>query len=191
MALHTARCPPSRSRCVRPLARRWQRECSGLATPSRCAVASQSAILDGEHTDADIALRDTRGGKLRPRREARPLDNDQTSESDGLMIHWDESKRTAHRLPVIELDDPTVVDEINNYAVVPAMPPRDTEPHARILDTESTGGQISGEVSNASPLPSGRAASERFGVVGLACIAVLVGLLIGLAIGAIVEPMAR
>jgi hypothetical protein len=62
-------------------------------------------------------------------------------------------------------------------------PPRDTEPHCRILDTESTGGRISGEVSNASPLPTERPAPWRRRVVGLACIAVLVGSVIGLAVG--------
>jgi len=62
-------------------------------------------------------------------------------------------------------------------------PPRDTEPHCRILDTESTGGRISGEVSNASPLPAERPAPWRRRVAGLACIAVLVGSVIGLAVG--------
>jgi hypothetical protein len=60
-------------------------------------------------------------------------------------------------------------------------PPRDAEPHGRILDTESTGGRISGEVSNASRLPSGPASWHRR-VVGLGCIAVLLGAVVGLAI---------
>lgn len=119
--------------------------------------------------------------------------------------------------PVIELDEPTVVDEIHDHAVVPPLPPpppaaatgrrrradpptqiveplpappRDTEPHGRILDTESTGGQISGEVSNAAPLPAGRSAPWRRSVVGLACVAVLVGSVIGLAIGRLAREAA-
>ncbi|MGH9886517.1 MAG: hypothetical protein ACREBE_13365, partial [bacterium] len=72
-------------------------------------------------------------------------------------------------------------------------PPRDTEPHCRILDTESTGGRISGEVSNASPLPAERPARPapwRRRVVGLACIAVLVGSVIGLAVGRLAREAA-
>src|SRR5690348_16942982 len=46
MGLHTASGPPWRTVCVQSLARRWQRECPGLATPSRRAVASRRAILD-------------------------------------------------------------------------------------------------------------------------------------------------
>ena len=88
------------------------------------------------------------------------------------MTHRDPSKRTAHRLR-----PPTQI-----VAPLPA-PLRDTEPHCRILDTVSTGGWISGEVSNASPLPAERPASGRRRVVGLACIAVLIGSVIGLAVG--------
>jgi hypothetical protein len=58
-----------------------------------------------------------------------------------------------------------------------------TRMRTRILDAESTGGQISGEVSNASPLPSGEPASWRRLLVGLACVSVLVGSAAGLAIG--------
>src|SRR4051812_9056698 len=124
------------------------------------------------------------------------------------MTHWDASKRAAaHRLPpparvrrtmrvtapprlprasvppVIELDDPTIVDEVDRTLAPPRLLPppipaparrmrspaptqiveplpapgapgaRDAESHARILDAESTGGRISGEVVSSAPLP--------------------------------------
>lgn len=118
-------------------------------------------------------------------------------------------ERPAFQLPSVDLDEPTVRDApplppppvVAQLAIrrrqrspeptqivaplPPPLPPRPLgalESYGRILDSESTGGRVSGEVKSTARLPSGPMSWRRI-VVGLAGGAMLVGAVVGLVIG--------